>query len=66
VPEVEVIPALAQVRAHADPVGCRARIEAGRLVVDLDDAIAGVAPGQTLVLYDDDRVLGSATIERAA
>ncbi len=35
----------------------------GRLVVDLQDAQRGIAPGQAVVLYDDDRVVGSATIE---
>ncbi len=57
---------LAQVRAHADPVRCTARVDEGRLTVDVDDPLAGVAAGQTLALYDGDRVLGSATIERAA
>ncbi len=65
-PVHDPIPALAQVRAHAEPVQCRARVLDGGLVVDLDDRIAGVAAGQTLVLYDGDRVIGSATIERAA
>jgi tRNA-specific 2-thiouridylase len=60
------IAALAQVRAHAEPVACTAYLDSGRLVVDLDGALAGVAPGQTLALYDADRVIGSATIEHAA
>ena len=33
-----------------------------RLVVHLDERIRGVAPGQSVVLYDGTRVLGSATI----
>jgi tRNA-specific 2-thiouridylase len=37
----------------------------GRLEVELTAPLAGVAAGQTLVLYDDDRVVGSATIEAA-
>jgi tRNA-specific 2-thiouridylase len=56
----------AQVRAHGDAVPCRAAAAPGALVVDLDGAVHGVAPGQTLVLYDGDEVLGSATIESAA
>jgi tRNA-specific 2-thiouridylase len=58
--------ALAQVRAHADPVPCTAVLDAGGVVVELDDALAGVAPGQTVALYDADRVLGSATIDHTA
>ncbi|HVT21536.1 MAG TPA: tRNA 2-thiouridine(34) synthase MnmA [Mycobacteriales bacterium] len=65
-PSDDRIRALAQVRAHAEPVSCVAQVIDGRLVVELDDRLAGIAAGQTLALYDADRVLGSATIERAA
>jgi tRNA-specific 2-thiouridylase len=65
-PAEERILALAQVRAHAEPVACEAQVADGRLVVHLVDALSGVAAGQTLVLYDDDRVIGSATIDHAA
>ncbi len=59
-----------QIRAHADPVPARARVQpdeqAGqRLVVELDEPLAGVAPGQTAVMYQDTRVLGQATIDTA-
>ncbi|HIX00684.1 MAG TPA: tRNA 2-thiouridine(34) synthase MnmA [Candidatus Nesterenkonia stercoripullorum] len=74
-----------QIRAHADPVPARARVEehqeadsqqAGsqdaesqqgsyRLVVELDDPLQGVAPGQTAVMYQGTRVLGQATIDTA-
>src|SRR4051794_31779107 len=57
--------ALAQVRAHGEPVPCRAHIDGAELVVELTDAIRGVAAGQAVALYDGDRVLGSATITRA-
>ena len=60
-----VVP-LAQVRAHAETVACTAYLDDGRLVVELADRLAGVAPGQTLALYEADRVIGSATIESAA
>lgn len=36
----------------------------GLLRVALDTPVRGVAPGQTLVLYDGDRVLAAATLER--
>jgi tRNA-specific 2-thiouridylase len=64
----------AQVRAHGDPVPARARMEratddAGtvteNLVVTLTDPLRGVAPGQTVVLYQGSRVLGQATIDTA-
>ena len=60
----------AQVRAHGDPVPARARMERrrrrrGDLVVTLTDPLRGVAPGQTVVLYQGSRVLGQATIDAA-
>jgi tRNA-specific 2-thiouridylase len=58
------IECLAQIRAHADPVPCTAYLANDDLVVDLHEPIRGVAPGQAVVLYDDDRVVGSATIQR--
>jgi tRNA U34 2-thiouridine synthase MnmA/TrmU len=45
---------------------CAADVVAGSLVVDVAPGLFGVAPGQTLVLYDGDAVLGAATIDRAA
>ena len=38
---------------------------AGQLVVTLTDPLRGVAPGQTVVLYQGSRVLGQATIDAA-
>ncbi|WP_129359953.1 MULTISPECIES: tRNA 2-thiouridine(34) synthase MnmA [Micrococcaceae] len=63
----------AQVRAHADPVPAVAHLEIGEvdgeaareLVVRLDEPLRGVAPGQTVVIYQGTRVLGQATINRA-
>ena len=68
----------AQVRAHADPVRGTAHLQwventdenaEGQLrletVVRLKDGLSGVAPGQTMVLYQDTRVLGQSTIARA-
>jgi tRNA-uridine 2-sulfurtransferase len=65
---------MAQVRAHGDPVPARAYLELapddGRgvreeLVVTLEEPLRGVAPGQTVVLYQATRVLGQATIDAA-
>ena len=68
----------AQVRAHADPVPGIAHMEwaenqdagqEGQLrletVVRLQGPLSGVAPGQTMVLYQGTRVLGQSTISRA-
>ena len=58
-----------QIRAHADPVPARARVEqeedGQRLVVELEEPLKGVAPGQTAVMYQETRVLGQATIDTA-
>lgn len=67
-----------QIRAHADPVPATARLEAitertehtregatHEVVVDVDEALLGVAPGQTAVIYIGTRVLGQFTIDRS-
>ncbi|WP_323958942.1 tRNA 2-thiouridine(34) synthase MnmA [Arthrobacter sp. JZ12] len=61
---------MAQVRAHGDPVDARARVEYdddGRqsLLVRLVEPMRGVAPGQTVVIYQGTRVLGQATLDSA-
>jgi len=56
---------LAQVRAHGEPVPAVAQTAGEALHVALDEPLRGVAPGQSVVLYVDSRVVGSATIERA-
>lgn len=43
-----------------------ARFEGARLVVDFDEPLEGVAPGQALVCYRGDRVLGGGVIECAS
>jgi tRNA-specific 2-thiouridylase len=60
----------AQVRAHGDPVAAHAVVERDddgvqQLVVRLVEPMRGVAPGQTVVLYQGTRVLGQATIDSA-
>ena len=40
---------------------------AGQLMhISVDEPLSGVAPGQTMVVYDGTRVLGQATIDRTA
>jgi tRNA-specific 2-thiouridylase len=54
---------LVQVRAHGEPVPATAWLDGGSLFVELAEPLRGVAPGQAVVLYDGDAVLGSATID---
>ncbi len=56
---------LAQVRAHGEAVPATARLSGTTdqvVEVSLHRAIRGVAPGQAVVLYDGEIVVGSATI----
>ena len=57
------IDCLAQYRAHGTPVPARAEFTDGALRVRFETGQEGVAPGQAIVLYDGDRVIGSATID---
>jgi tRNA-specific 2-thiouridylase len=52
----------AQVRAHGEEVGCTLEAAGRSVRVVLDRPVRGVAPGQTLALYEGTRVAGSATV----
>ncbi|WP_019633091.1 tRNA 2-thiouridine(34) synthase MnmA [Actinomadura atramentaria] len=54
-----------QLRAHGEVHGCTVEPGPDGLRLLLAAPARGVAPGQTAVLYDGDRVLGSATIAAA-
>lgn len=56
-----------QVRAHGEPVPCRARAVGGGagLEVVLDGVLRGLAAGQSAVVYDGTRVLAQATVAAA-
>ena len=54
-----------QVRAHGDPVPARVRRDEDELVTVLESPLRGIAPGQSIVVYDGTRVLGQAAISRA-
>jgi len=55
----------AQIRYRAPAAPCTARARQGRaLEVRFDRPQRAIAPGQSVVLYDGDRVLGGATIAR--
>src|SRR5664280_1331294 len=55
----------AQVRAHGEEIPASAWAHGQQVQVRLQRPVRGVAPGQSVVLYDGTRVLGSATIARA-
>ncbi len=55
-----------QLRAHGEVHECVVRPDGQGWELQLATAARGVAPGQAAVLYDDDRVLGSATLTSAA
>ncbi len=55
-----------QYRAHGETVAAAVGVSSDRVRAVLDDPALGVAPGQTLALYDGTRVVGSATITATA
>jgi tRNA-specific 2-thiouridylase len=59
---VGAIACSAQVRAHGRAVPAIAEVVGAEVHVELDEPVRGVAPGQAVVLYEGDRVIGSATI----
>jgi tRNA-specific 2-thiouridylase len=56
----------AQVRAHGSPLECSYQFVNGELQVRLNRPLLGLAAGQGLVIYDGDRVVGSATVSATA
>lgn len=56
-----------QVRAHGEQIEAKAEeVAADSLRLHTEQTIRGVAPGQTVVIYDGTRVVGSATISATA
>jgi tRNA-specific 2-thiouridylase len=56
-------PCLAQVRAHGDTVPATARITKAQATINFLEPLAGVAKGQSAVMYVGSRVLGQVTID---
>jgi len=55
-----------QVRHHAAPARAELiRRDGDEIELALDEPVAAIAPGQSVVLYDGERVLGGGVIERA-
>jgi tRNA-specific 2-thiouridylase len=57
---------LAQLRAHGTALPATASADGDEIDVRLAAPATGVAPGQAVVLYDDTRVVGCATITATA
>jgi tRNA-specific 2-thiouridylase len=55
---------LVQLRAHGEPISATCEADRDLLRFRLHQAARGIARGQALVLYDNETVLGSATITR--
>lgn len=55
----------AQIRAHGEATPAQARCIEGRLQVRFEEPVMAAAPGQAIVLYEGDRVLGGGWIERS-
>lgn len=67
VPDTTPTRGIVQVRAHGEPHPCTYFRESNdRLVAQLDQPILGLASGQAMVIYEGDRVVGSATISETA
>jgi tRNA-specific 2-thiouridylase len=56
---------LVQLRAHGMVSAATVGLDGAELVAELHESQRGVAAGQALVMYDGDRVIGSATITAA-
>ena len=52
----------AKIRYAAEPSACSATLEGGRLRLVFDQPQRAIAPGQSVVLYDGEVVLGGGTI----
>lgn len=54
-----------QVRAHGQAHTCSYYRDGDNLVAAVDEPIMGLANGQAMVIYEDDRVIGSATVSES-
>jgi tRNA-uridine 2-sulfurtransferase len=53
-----------QIRHHAAPAAAEiVRVEGAEIELALDEPVSAISPGQSLVLYDGERVLGGGVIE---
>jgi tRNA-uridine 2-sulfurtransferase len=59
------IPCQAKIRYNHDPQPATVMAEGGEIVVRFDEPQTAITPGQAVVLYDGDMVLGGGWIEKA-
>ncbi len=57
---------MVQLRAHGEPMQAKVVRADDQIEIELNEPTRSVAPGQTLALYDGDRVLGSGTITKSS
>jgi tRNA-specific 2-thiouridylase len=62
-PPADPFDAGVQLRAHAQEIPARIWVSDMTVLIDLMQPAYGIAPGQTAVIYDKTRVLGSTTID---
>jgi tRNA-specific 2-thiouridylase len=55
---------LVQVRAHGVALPARIRRDGAGLRIELEEPLLGMAPGQSAVMYDGDRVLGQLIVDQ--
>ncbi|UFU02094.1 tRNA 2-thiouridine(34) synthase MnmA [Ruania suaedae] len=65
VPAAEWTDVSVQVRAHGEPVDSRVMLRDGELLTELGSPLRGIAPGQSIVVYQGSRVLGQGNIVKA-
>ena len=54
-----------QIRYNGGPVGCEVQhLEDGRVLARLTDPVFGLAPGQSAVFYDGEKVVGGGVVQR--
>jgi tRNA-specific 2-thiouridylase len=59
------IPCQAKIRYNHDPQPATVMADAGEIIVRFDEPQTAITPGQAVVLYDGDMVLGGGWIEKA-
>jgi len=52
----------AQIRYRQEPTNCRVKIHKDEILVEFDDEIRAISPGQSIVFYIDKEMLGGAVI----
>ena len=64
-PCINEIDCLVQIRHQHKPINCKIFYKENKYVVDFENHIRGVAPGQSAVFYKDNICLGGGVISKA-